>query len=182
MAKKKRSIPQQIFLWVFQIVIVVLFAFVLVYFFGQTRTCIGQSMSTTIEGGDAVLLDGLSYKLGNPKRNDVIAFQLNGNREGASSIKRILGLPGETIQIRDGMIYIDGEIYLEKKDYPAMTDAGLAEEPITLGTNQYFVLGDNRNNSEDSRYADIGMIKKRYIAGKIWFTCAPFEKLGFTKG
>lgn len=182
MAKKKRSIPQQIFLWVFQIVIVVLFAFVVVYFFGQTRTCIGQSMSTTIEGGDAVLLDGLSYKLGNPKRNDVIAFQLNGNREGASSIKRILGLPGETIQIKDGMIYIDGEIYLEKKDYPAMTDAGLAEEPITLGTNQYFVLGDNRNNSEDSRYADIGMIKKRYIAGKIWFTCAPFEKLGFTKG
>lgn len=182
MAKKKRSIPQQIFLWVFQIVIVVLFAFVLVYFFGQTRACIGQSMSTTIEGGDAVLLDGLSYKLGNPKRNDVIAFQLNGNREGASSIKRILGLPGETIQIKDGMIYIDGEIYLEKKDYPAMTDAGLAEEPITLGTNQYFVLGDNRNNSEDSRYADIGMIKKRYIAGKIWFTCAPFEKLGFTKG
>ena len=71
MAKKKRSIPQQIFLWVFQIVIVVLFAFVLVYFFGQTRACIGQSMSTTIEGGDAVLLDGLSYKLGNPKRNDV---------------------------------------------------------------------------------------------------------------
>lgn len=182
MAKKKRSIPQQIFLWVFQIVIVVLFAFVLVYFFGQTRACIGQSMSTTIEGGDAVLLDGLSYKLGNPKRNDVIAFQLNGNREGASSIKRILGLPGETIQIKDGMIYIDGEIYLEKKDYPAMTDAGLAEEPITLGTNQYFVLGDNRNNSEDSRYADIGMVKKRYIAGKIWFTCAPFEKLGFTKG
>ena len=182
MAKKKRSIPQQIFLWVFQIVIVVLFACVLVYFFGQTRACIGQSMSTTIEGGDAVLLNGLSYKLGNPKRNDVIAFQLNGNREGASSIKRILGVPGETIQIKDGMIYIDGEIYLEKKDYPAMTDAGLAEEPITLGTNQYFVLGDNRNNSEDSRYADIGMIKKRYIAGKIWFTCAPFEKLGFTKG
>ena len=182
MAKKKRNIPQQIFLWVFQIVIVVLFAFVLVYFFGQTRTCIGQSMSVTIEGGDTVLLDGLSYKIGNPKRNDVIAFQLGGNREGASSVKRILGLPGETIQLTDGMIYINGEVYLEKKDYPVMTDAGLAEEPVTLGTNQYFVLGDNRNNSEDSRYADIGMIKKRYIAGKIWFTCAPFEKLGFTKG
>ena len=141
MAKKKRSIPQQIFLWVFQIVIVVLFAFVVVYFFGQTRTCIGQSMSTTIEGGDAVLLDGLSYKLGNPKRNDVIAFQLNGNREGASSIKRILGVPGETIQIKDGMIYIDGEIYLEKKDYPAMTDAGLAEEPDYPGYKSVFCAG-----------------------------------------
>ena len=181
MAKKKRSIPQQICLWVVQIVIVVLFAFVLVYFFGQTRACIGQSMSTTIEGGDAVLLDGLSYKLGNPKRNDVIAFQLNGNREGASSIKRILGLPGETIQIKDGMIYIDGEIYLEKKDYPAMTDAGLAEEPITLGTNQYFVLGDNRNNSEDSRYADVGVVSGKNIEGKVWFILSPSDHMGLVK-
>ena len=181
MAKKKRSIPQQIFLWVFQIVIVVLFAFVVVYFFGQTRTCIGQSMSTTIEGGDAVLLDGLSYKLGNPKRNDVIAFQLNGNREGASSIKRILGLPGETIQIKDGMIYIDGEIYLEKKDYPAMTDAGLAEEPITLGTNQYFVLGDNRNNSRDGRYPEVGNIKRSDITGRAFLRIWPLNKFGLLK-
>ena len=181
MAKKKRSIPQQIFLWVFQIVIVVLFAFVLVYFFGQTRACIGQSMSTTIEGGDAVLLDGLSYKLGNPKRNDVIAFQLNGNREGASSIKRILGLPGETIQIKDGMIYIDGEIYLEKKDYPAMTDAGLAEEPITLGTNQYFVLGDNRNNSRDGRYPEVGNIKRSDITGRAFLRIWPLNKFGLLK-
>ena len=181
MAKKKRNIPQQIFLWVFQIVIVVLFAFVLVYFFGQTRTCIGQSMSVTIEGGDTVLLDGLSYKIGNPKRNDVIAFQLGGNREGASSVKRILGLPGETIQIKDGMIYINGEVYLEKKDYSVMTDAGLAEEPVTLGTNQYFVLGDNRNNSEDSRYADVGVVSSKNIEGKVWFVLSPSDHIGFVK-
>lgn len=181
MAKKKRSIPQQIFLWVFQIVIVVLFAFVLVYFFGQMRICIGQSMSVTIEGGDTVLLDGLSYKLGSPKRNDVIAFRLSGSREGASSIKRILGLPGETIQIRDGMIYIDGEIYLEKKDFPVMMDAGLAEEPITLGTNQYFVLGDNRNNSEDSRYADVGVVNGKNIEGKVWLVLSPIDHMGFVK-
>lgn len=149
------------------------------------RLCSGLFLwtdeSTTIEGGDAVLLDGLSYKLGNPKRNDVIAFQLNGNREGASSIKRILGVPGETIQIKDGMIYIDGEIYLEKKDYPAMTDAGLAEEPITLGTNQYFVLGDNRNNSEDSRYADVGVVSGKNIEGKVWFVLSPSDHMGLVK-
>ena len=72
--------------------------------------------------------------------------------------------------------------YKEGKDFPMISNPGLASSSITLESGEYFVLGDNRNNSEDSRYADIGMIKKRYIAGKIWFTCAPFEKLGFTKG
>ena len=120
-------------------------------------------------------------KANNPKRNDVIAFQLNGNREGASSIKRILGLPGETIQIKDGMIYIDGEIYLEKKDYPAMTDAGLAEEPITPGTNQYFVLGDNRNNSRDGRYPEVGNIKRSDITGRAFLRIWPLNKFGLLK-
>ena len=93
----------------------------------------------------------------------------------------ILGVPGETIQIKDGMIYIDGEIYLEKKDYPAMTDAGLAEEPITLGANQYFVLGDNRNNSEDSRYADVGVVSGKNIEGKVWFVLSPSDHMGLVK-
>lgn len=179
--KKKKSIPQQIFLWVFQIVIVVLFAYVLVYFFGQARTNIGQSMNVTIQGGDTVLLDGLSYKISNPKRNDVIAFKPNGSKGSAASIKRVIALPGETIQIKDGMIYINGEVYLEKKDYPAMTEPGLAANPITLGANEYFVLGDNRNNSEDSRYADVGLVSGASIEGKVWFVISPAEHMGFVK-
>ena len=78
--------------------------------------------------------------------------------------------------------YIDGETYKEGKDFPKISNAGLASKAISLGTGEYFVLGDNRNNSEDSRYTDIGLVKKRYIAGKIWFTCAPARKLGFWKG
>ena len=77
---------------------------------------------------------------------------------------------------------INGEVYNEGKDFPMITNPGLAATAVTLESGEYFVLGDNRNNSEDSRYADIGMVRKRYIVGKIWFTCSPFEKLGFTKG
>lgn len=179
--KKEKNVFQRIFLWLFEIIIVVLFAYVLVFFFGQTRTNIGQSMDVTLAGGDKVLLNELIYKIGDPKRNDVVAFKPNGNEGAASSIKRVIGLPGETIQIKDGMIYINGNVYLEKKDYPAMADAGIAEESITLGTDEYFVLGDNRNNSEDSRYADVGVVDGDTIEGKVWFVISPKEHLGLVK-
>ncbi|MCR1840819.1 signal peptidase I [Murimonas intestini] len=179
--KPKKSVPKVIFGWTFQIIVVIMFAYVLVYFFGQTRTNIGQSMDTTLSGGDTVLLNEMSYRLGGPKRNDVIAFKPNGSANSHSYIKRVVGLPGETIQIRDGMIYINDKIYLEKKDYTPMTEAGLAEEPIVLGTNEYFVLGDNRNNSEDSRFADIGLVKKDDIEGRVWFVISPWENFGFVK-
>ena len=109
-------------------------------------------------------------------------YKRQASDDAALHIRRVIGLPGETIQISGGRILIDGEAYKEGKDFPMISNPGLASSSITLESGEYFVLGDNRNNSEDSRYADIGMIKKRYIAGKIWFTCAPFEKLGFTKG
>ncbi|MFQ9151754.1 MAG: signal peptidase I [Blautia sp.] len=83
--------------------------------------------------------------------------------------------------MKDGMIYINGESLPGEKDYPAMTDAGLAEEPMTLGTNQYFVLGDNRNNSEDSRYADVGVVSSKNIEGKVWFVLSPSDHIGFVK-
>lgn len=167
--------------WAFQIIVVILFAYIIVYFFGQTRTNIGQSMDVTLSGGDTVLLNELSYKLKGPARGDIIAFKPGGSAASHSYIKRVLGLPGETIQIKDGMIYINGERYVEKKDYPPMNNAGLAEEPITLGSTEYFVLGDNRNNSEDSRFADVGNVQLSDIEGKVWFVISPSEHLGFVK-
>ncbi|MDO4322420.1 MAG: signal peptidase I [Lachnospiraceae bacterium] len=178
---KKRSVIRNIFLWTFEILVVILFAYVLVYFFGQSRTNIGQSMDVTLSGGDTVLLDVLAYQLGSPERGDVIAFKPNGSTTGHSSIKRIIGLPGETIQIKDGMIYIDGVVYLEKKSYPVITNPGMASEEIALGDKEYFVLGDNRNNSEDSRFADIGMVSSEYIEGKVWFVLSPAQHRGFLK-
>ena len=179
--QKKKSLVRNILLWTFEILVVILFAYVVVYFFGQSRKNIGQSMDVTLSGGDTVLLNVMAYQLGAPKRGDVISFKPNGSMTGHSSIKRIIGLPGETIQIKDGMIYIDGSVYLEKKNYPVMTNPGIAADEIKLGEKEYFVLGDNRNNSEDSRFADVGPVRSEYIEGKVWFVFSSQGQGGFLK-
>lgn len=176
---RKKSIPRVVFAWTFQILVVIMFAYVIVYFFGQTRTNVGQSMDVTISGGDTVLINVMAYQLGGPKRGDLISFKPGGSENSHSSIKRVIGLPGETIQIKDGMIYVDGSVYLEQKNYPAITNPGMAADPITLEGDEYFVLGDNRNNSEDSRFADIGMVTSDSIEGKVWFVISPSEHRGF---
>lgn len=182
--KEKKSLREQVtgvFLWIFEILVTILIAFVLVYFLGQIRTNVGQSMEMTLSDGDQVLIDTFSYRIGSPKRNDLIAFKPNGSSTSHTYIKRVIGLPGETVQIKEGMIYINGSVYLEKTDYPAISNAGLASEPITLGVKDYFVLGDNRNNSEDSRHADIGLVSSDYIEGRVWLRLFPTDHFGRVK-
>lgn len=176
--KKPVAILRNILTWTFQILVVILFAYVVVYFFGQSRTNIGQSMDVTLQGGDTVLLNVFAYQIGMPERGDIISFKPNGSSTSHSSIKRVIGLPGETVQIKEGMIYIDGQVLLEEGNYPVITNPGMAAEEITLGSKEYFVLGDNRNNSEDSRFADIGTVKADYIEGKVWFILSPSEHRG----
>ncbi len=168
--------------WVFEIVVTLVLAAMVGIMPFQTVTMQESSMEPTIAVGDRFFINRVVYKFSSPKRGDLIVFRTNASDDAALHIRRVIGLPGETIQISGGRILIDGEAYKEGKDFPMISNPGLASSSITLESGEYFVLGDNRNNSEDSRYADIGMVKKRYIAGKIWFTCAPFEKLGFTKG
>lgn len=168
--------------WGFEIVVTLVLAAMVGIMLFQTVTMQESSMEPTIAVGDRFFINRVVYKFSSPKRGDLIVFRTNASDDAALHIRRVIGLPGETIQISGGRILIDGEAYKEGKDFPMISNPGLASSSITLESGEYFVLGDNRNNSEDSRYADIGMIKKRYIAGKIWFTCAPFEKLGFTKG
>lgn len=168
--------------WVFEIVVTLVLAAMVGIMLFQTVTMQESSMEPTIAVGDRFFINRVVYKFSSPKRGDLIVFRTNASDDAALHIRRVIGLPGETIQISGGRILIDGEAYKEGKDFPMISNPGLASSSITLESGEYFVLGDNRNNSEDSRYADIGMVKQRYIAGKIWFTCAPFEKLGFTKG
>lgn len=180
--KEQRTVKQKaasVFIWIFEILVAILIAFVAVFFFGQVRTNVGQSMELTLADGDRVLMNTLNYAIGSPKRGDIIAFKPNGSEASHTHIKRVIGLPGEKIEIKDGIIYINDTVYLEKTSYPLMNNAGLADEPITLGSKEYFVLGDNRNDSEDSRYADIGLVNADYIEGKVYFRISPSETMGF---
>lgn len=157
----------------------VLVAFVIVYCIGIKTSVIGDSMSPTLTNGQEILINQLVYSVSSPKRGDVVVFRPNGNENAHFYVKRVVGLPGETVQIRGGHIYIDGERY-SGREYDKISDAGIAEYPVTLGKNEYFVLGDNVNSSEDSRSANIGVVHSDDIIGKAWFHMkGDFEGMGF---
>ena len=171
--KRKRRVNYQAvkegFIWAGEIVLTFVIACLLVVNFGVMTSNVGQSMEPTLASGDRVLTNRLIYKLTEPKRGDLVVFKPNGNENSHYYIKRVVGLPGETIQITDGFIYINGEVLVEDIKFEKMEHAGIAEDEITLGENEFFVLGDNRNASEDSRNAEIGAIRKQDITSKAWF-------------
>ena len=172
---------KEIVTWIVEIAIVLAIAFVFVFFFGMRTSVVGQSMAETLDNGDQILVNRFIYKIVGPKANDVVVFLPNGNEKSHYYVKRVIGVPGDTIQIKEGEVYINGAVFEEKADVSAIEDAGLAEDAITLGEDEYFVLGDNRNNSEDSRYANIGNIKREYLVGKAWFVLTTGDRFGFIR-
>lgn len=180
--KISKSMIREIFSTIFYCFAAILVAFVIVFSVGMKAGVIGVSMEPALYNGQEVLVNRLVYKVTSPKRGDVIAFLPNGNKNSHYYLKRIVGLPGERIQIIGGYVYINGEPLEEDESYDKMADAGIAENEMLLGSDEYFVLGDNRNNSEDSRSGNIGAVKKDTIAGKVWFhlSCDE-ENLGFVK-
>ena len=173
-----RSIFKEILGWLVYIAILLAAVYVLITYVGQRTEVSGHSMEPTLQHGDNLIVDKISYRFREPERYEIIVFPYQ-YKENTYYIKRIIGLPGETIQIKDGQILIDGETYQEDGGFPAIENAGVAETKVTLGNGEYFVLGDNRNNSEDSRYADMGNVKKRNIIGKVWFIASPWSRFGF---
>lgn len=181
MPRVSRRKVRSAFIWIVEIGLVCLFAFALVKFFGQKVSNAGDSMKPVMKNGDVVLVDRLVYNARKPKRGEVVAFKPNGNENAHYSIKRIVGLPGETVQIQDGSIYIDGEKATEYIHAEEIETAGVAAEPILLGEDEYFVIGDNHTGSDDSRMADIGNVKRSDIYGKVWFVITSGENFGFVK-
>lgn len=167
--------------WFFQIALVCFLAFLLVWYFGREASVIGNSMNPQLQNGDVILVNRLVYDTRKPRRGEVIAFWPNGNENAHASIKRVIALPGETITCKEGKLYIDGELLEE--DYPTteLANLGTLEEPVVLKAGEYFVLGDDRESSEDSRDINIGNVQREEIIGKVWFVCSPLKHIGLVR-
>ena len=179
--KVNMGLLKEVGIWAGEILLVMFAAVMLVWFVGFRITVVGESMSPTLESGEEILVNRFQYKIFSPKKNDLIVFLPNGNEKSHYYIKRVIAVPGDKVQIKDGLVYVNGEPFEEKVAVSNIENALLAENEITVGEDEYFVLGDNRNNSEDSRYASIGNVKKEHIVGKAWFVVSPWEKFGFIK-
>ena len=167
---------QTIISWIVDIIVAIAFAIFCVYAVGSRVDVTGNSMSPTLNSGDVVLMNRLSYDLGNPKRFDIAVF--SDGDTGKWNIKRIIGLPGETVQIKNNQVYIDGKPLEADDAYVSVSIAGAAEYPIELGEDEYFLLGDNRDSSEDSRFAGIGNVKTSQLIGKVWLKFQPISEIG----
>ena len=175
-----KGIIRELFGFIVFIVIVDAVSYFVVAFVGQRTQVSGESMETTLADGDHLIVDKISYRFRDPKRYDIVVFPYR-YEENTYYIKRIIGLPGETVQIADGYVYINGVLLDEHYGNEVMNNPGLAAEPITLGADEYFVLGDNRNNSQDSRSANVGVIHRDELLGRAWIRIWPLDKFGVIK-
>ena len=148
--------------YVADVCVVIVLAYALVTFICCRSTVVGNSMEETLSNDNTVLINRISYAFNGPKRFDCIAFEQ------------------DSVQIKDGRVYINDSQLDDYVDTTILTP-GIAANPYKLADDEYFVLGDNRNNSEDSRFASVGMVKRKNIVGKVWMIIEPFDSFGFVK-
>ncbi len=183
--KKKTQKPEEVNIvkellsLIIYIGIVVLICYFILNFVGCRSKVDGSSMNPTLEDKDNLWVDKLSYTFGDPKRFDVVIFNYD---ENTTYVKRIIGLPGETVRIdQNGNIYINGKLLKENYGKETILNNGRAGSDVYLGEDEYFVLGDNRNNSIDSRWSDVGNVNREDIVGKVVLRIYPFKSFGLIK-
>ena len=171
--KKKLNIVvvKEVFSWFFWIFASMLLAVVIVFCIGMKTSVIGPSMEPSLYNGQKIFLNRLIYEVASPRVGDVIVFLPNGNEKSHYYVKRVVGVPGDTLYIKNGLLYVNEET-VEEYFNDRIAEPGLLESEVTLGEDEYFVIGDNCNNSEDSRSANIGSVRKSYIIGKAWMKLA----------
>lgn len=172
--KKKKlnmNLIKEIFSWIFWVFVSIFLAIVIVYCVGMKISVIGSSMEPCLYNGQEIFLNRFVYKVSSPKVGDVVVFRPNGNEKTHFYVKRVVAVPGDVVQIKNGLLYVNGVIldsYFDDK----IAEPGLAENEIKIEKDEYFVIGDSCNNSEDSRSANIGNVSKVHIIGKAWFKMA----------
>lgn len=162
------------------LLIVLVVTYLVIVYVGQRTEVNGESMEPTLWDGDNLIVDKISYRFREPERFDIIVFPFQHKQE-TYYIKRIIGLPGETVEIdEEGTIYINGEVLIESygREIINPEHIGRVEYPVVLGEDEYFVMGDNRNNSSDSRIPEVGNVKRDQIIGRAWVRIWPLSDIG----
>ena len=176
--KISSTMVKEIASWIFGICIAILFAFVAVFSFGMRTSVIGVSMEPALYNGQEILINRFIYKISSPKKGDVVVFLPNGNQNSHYYVKRVVAEPGDTVQIKEGCLYVNG-IAEEEEQFDKMAEAGIAENAIQLSDDEYFVLGDNRNNSLDARYwGEYNMVSRDKMVAKVYFKYWPLTDMG----
>ncbi len=179
---KKRNSKHKTLSVLSDVIIYLLIIYICIYLIPNyviQRTIVdGPSMEDTLHNGEHLMVEKISYRLEQLKRFDIIVFYPHGRESEEYYVKRIIGLPGETVQIIESNIYINGNILEENYGTEPITYAGLAENPLTLGEDEYFVMGDNRKLSLDSRYEEVGVVSKENIGGRALLRIWPLNKFG----
>ena len=163
--------------WILYVFIILAFTYFIITYVGQRTRVSGHSMEATLQDGDNLIVDKLSYQFREPERFDIIVFPYK-YQEDTYYIKRIIGLPGETVQVIDGYVYINDKKLNESYGLEVMERPGIAEVPIQLKDDEYFVLGDNRNESSDSRDPSVGVLKREDLLGRAWIRIWPLNSIG----
>ena len=177
---REKSLARVIWGWLFFIFMMVVVVFLAAHIVRHQTKVVGSSMYPSIADGDSIVLDRISYRFLAPRRFDIVAFP-SRYQDGVNYIRRIIGLPGETVQIMDGQVYINGSLLKERITVEPMNMGGLAQAQIILGEDEYFVLGDNRNNSSDSREPTIGNVRRDEIIGRAWLRTQPLTSFGLLR-
>ncbi len=162
------------------LLIVLILTYLVILYVGQRTEVNGESMEPTLSNGDNLIVDKISYRFNEPERFDIIVFPFQ-HKEDTYYIKRIIGLPGETVEIdEEGAIYINGKVLIESygREIISPEHVGRVEYPVVLGEDEYFVMGDNRNNSSDSRIPEVGNVKRDQIIGRAWVRIWPLSEIG----
>ncbi len=176
-AQEEVNVLKEVLGWILYIAIILGVTYLIITYVGQRTKVSGDSMESTLHTGDNLIVDKLSYHFRDPERYEIIVFPYRYESD-TYYIKRIVGMPGETIQIKEGYLYINGERSKEQYGLERMDSAGIAAEEIVLAEDEYFVLGDNRNNSSDSRDPSVGVLKREEIIGRAWIRIWPLQNIG----